>query len=75
MIINHIPSLGITTNFKNNKSKTKRRTNKQPNNQTWKGSYIIRCDMCYYAWVGPSWSWSYGSWIDNYLCNQCILPL
>jgi len=27
-------------------------------------------------WVaGPSWSWSYGSWIDNYLCNQCISPL
>ena len=19
----------------------------------------------------PSWSWSYGSWICNYLCNQC----
>ena len=25
---------------------------------------------------GPSWSvsWSYGSWIYNYLCNQCISP-
>ena len=23
----------------------------------------------------PSWSWSYGSWIYNYLCNQCISPL
>jgi len=23
----------------------------------------------------PSWSWSYGSWIYNYLCNQCILQL
>jgi len=21
---------------------------------------------------GSSWSWSYGSWIDNYLCNQCL---
>jgi hypothetical protein len=21
---------------------------------------------------GPSWSWSYGSWICNYLCNQCL---
>jgi len=21
---------------------------------------------------GPSWSWSYGSWIYNYVCNQCI---
>jgi len=24
---------------------------------------------------GTSWSWSYGSWIYNYLCNQCISPL
>jgi hypothetical protein len=24
---------------------------------------------------GPLWSWSYGSWIYNYLCNQCISPL
>ena len=21
---------------------------------------------------GPSWSWSHGSWIYNYMCNQCI---
>jgi hypothetical protein len=24
---------------------------------------------------GPSWSWLYGSWIYNYLCNQCLSPL
>ena len=24
---------------------------------------------------GLSWSWSYGSWIYNYLCNQCPSPL
>jgi len=24
---------------------------------------------------GPSWSWSYGSWIYDYLCNQCLSPL
>ena len=26
---------------------------------------------------GPSWSWSYGSWIYNYmyLCNHCLSPL
>jgi hypothetical protein len=24
---------------------------------------------------GPSWLWSYGSWIYNYICNQCISPL
>ena len=22
-----------------------------------------------------SWSWSYGSWIYYYLCNQCLSPL
>jgi hypothetical protein len=24
---------------------------------------------------GLSWSWSYGNWIYNYLCNQCLSPL
>ena len=24
---------------------------------------------------GPSWPWSYGSWIYIYLCNQCLSPL
>ena len=24
---------------------------------------------------GPSWPWSYGSWIYNYQCNQCLSPL
>ena len=23
----------------------------------------------------PTWSWLYGIWIYNYLCNQCLLPL
>ena len=27
------------------------------------------------VWRGPSWSWSHGSWIYNYLCNQCLSPL
>jgi hypothetical protein len=25
--------------------------------------------------VWSSWSWLYGSWIDDYLCNQCLSPL
>jgi hypothetical protein len=25
--------------------------------------------------MGLSWTWSYGSWIYNYLCNQCLSPL
>ena len=24
---------------------------------------------------GLTWSWLYGSWIYNYLCNQCLSPL
>ena len=24
---------------------------------------------------GQLWSWLYGSWIYNYLCNQCLSPL
>ena len=27
------------------------------------------------TFTGPSLSWSYGRWIYNYLCNQCLLPL
>ena len=37
--------------------------------------------FCYMYYVSPvyrrgsSWSWPYGSWIYNYICNQYILPL
>jgi len=31
----------------------------------------VNCHYC----RGPSWSWSYGSWIYNYLCNLCPSPL
>ena len=31
------------------------------------------CINSYWA-VEPSWSWLYGSWIYNYLCNQCVSP-
>jgi hypothetical protein len=27
------------------------------------------------ATIGPSWSWSYCSWIYNYLCNKYLSPL
>jgi len=27
------------------------------------------------VWYHFSWPWSYGSWIYNYLCNQCLSPL
>ena len=29
----------------------------------------------YNAKSEPSWPWSYGGWIYNYLCNQCLSPL
>ena len=31
--------------------------------------------VAYHIFQGPSWSWSYGSLIYNYLCNQCLSPL
>jgi hypothetical protein len=32
--------------------------------------YLIK--VVTYINKGPSWSWLYGSWIYNYLCNQCL---
>jgi hypothetical protein len=29
----------------------------------------------YFHFEGLSWSWSHGSWIYNYLCNQYLSPL
>ena len=34
---------------------------------------FISTILIYEKW--PSWSWLYGSWIYNYLCNQWISPL
>ena len=37
---------------------------------------IILLQSSFYMSIrGPSWSWSYGSWIYTYLCNQCLSPL
>ena len=36
--------------------------------------YIL-LDIVKYNHQGPSWPWSYGSWIYNYLLNQCISSL
>jgi len=39
-------------------------------------SFIFRYPKCpKYPTMVPSWSWSYGSCIYNYLCNQRLLPL
>jgi hypothetical protein len=44
------------------------------NRRNWKYKLLIihnNIKMC----EGPSWSWYNGSWIYNYLCNQCLSPL
>jgi len=33
----------------------------------WSNLYMLFC-----TYEAPSWSWSYGSWIYNYLCNRCL---
>ena len=33
------------------------------------------CGLSLSVHKGPSWAWWYGSWIYNYLCNQCLSPL
>ena len=37
--------------------------------------HVLFSHMIYVDSRGPSWSWSYCSWICNYLCNQYLLPL
>ena len=37
--------------------------------------YGLTDNKMYFYIKGPSWPWSYGSWIYNYLCNQCLSPL
>ena len=32
-------------------------------------------NITYHLYIGPSWSFSYVSWISNYLFNQCLSPL
>ena len=37
--------------------------------------HYIEVEKPHLSSKGLSWSLSYGSWIYNYLCNQCLLPL
>jgi hypothetical protein len=39
-------------------------------NEIYRGNWRRRTIMS-----GSSWVWLYGSWIYNYLCNQCLTPL
>jgi hypothetical protein len=39
-------------------------------------NHTCSCSLLVYSRIkGPSWPRSYGSWIYNYLCNQCLSPL
>jgi hypothetical protein len=43
-------------------------------------TYAIRayqhyCWIYLKYWPEPSWSWLYGNWMYNFLCNQCLSPL
>ena len=40
-----------------------------------KGNLITCLSTCIFAWKESSWSWSYCSWIYNYLCSQYLSPL
>jgi hypothetical protein len=40
-----------------------------------KSEIYVFCNTTLLFQKGPSWSWSYGNWIYNYLCNQCLSPL
>ena len=48
---------------------------------TSKNIPLRSCDVTFHSsltfqsYKGQSWPWSYGNWIYNYLCNQCLLPL
>ena len=37
--------------------------------------FIIWISIINPSYKGPSWSWSYGNSIYNYICNKCISPL
>jgi hypothetical protein len=55
----------------------KLKTEKQKTYMFEKVSYLRLCWtvlVVHLSDCGP-WSWLYGSWIYNYLCNQCLSPL
>jgi hypothetical protein len=66
---NHIPQLcnhstWIRSNY----------TPKLRNQDIWlRGNHIPKLGN--HSTSGLSWPWSCGSWIYNYLCNQCLSPL
>jgi len=48
---------------------------KTPTLEVFQLYHGMNSNNCPHINVGPSRSWSYGIWIYNYLCNQCLSPL
>ena len=44
----------------------------KPQSTTLKGSILTITPLMLFFDEGSLWSWSNGSWIYNYLCNQCL---
>jgi hypothetical protein len=42
---------------------------------TFNNISFVKCMLTLIMNSGASWSWSYGRWIYNYLCNRCLSPL
>ena len=36
---------------------------------------FVSIETYLYTHEGLLWSWSYGSWVYNFLCNRCLSPL
>ena len=43
--------------------------------KTWTFTLWLSMIFDFQFKVGPSWPWSYSSWIYNYQYNQCLSPL
>ena len=41
----------------------------------WVFNIVLTISFSVLIIEGPPWPWSDGSWIYNYLCNQCLSPL
>jgi len=46
---------------------------KLTNRNPWFRSFLVSSNSL--SRKGPSWSWSYGNWIYNFICNQCLSAL
>jgi hypothetical protein len=64
----------VMVNNSTNISKTSTNFSTYKDIWRWKSNRHEYCELEHFN-MGASWPWSYGSWIYNYLCNQCLSPL